>query len=85
MFFSTEPKLSLETKIHKKPMLWSQKILAYLSSYYRVSQTSRMSLLGFTRYFDNYCGNSKIISVTPRSSLKKMLFEIKRYSSSEKN
>ena len=52
-----------------------QKILAQLSSYYRVWQSSRNNLQGSTRHFDNYCGRNRIIYVTPNKLLKLQFFE----------
>ena len=73
MFFSTEPKLSLETKISQKADAMVTE--GFGPSFLVLSDFKNLAgLLGFTRYFDKYCGKFKIISVTHRRSLKKLLF-----------
>ena len=60
---SVTPKMLLKTQFFEKKRqpFQSKKLFDLFFSYYRVWETSRNNLWGFTRYFDNYCGTFKSI------------------------
>ena len=76
----------LKTQLFEKRQTFQWKeFLASFFSHYRVWQTSRDNIWGFTRYFDIYCGSYSVNSVTPKKLLKTQLFEKKgNFSSEEK-